>query len=164
MDGDLGKVEIYRKDLATASVQVKYKIRVTNNGELDGKAIIKEDLPTGMTMKAEKNTGWNIKGSIATRQTELIKTGETKEYVVVLDWNNGENNIGMKENVAMITTENEAGFAEKDITDNQDNANIIVAIGTGNTTYVVLAYGVLLIVLATLGGLYIVRKVGYDEC
>ena len=163
VDGDLGKVEIYRKDLATASVQVKYKIRVTNNGELDGKAIIKEDLPTGMTMKAEKNTGWNIKGSIATRQTELIKTGETKEYVVVLDWNNGENNIGMKENVAMITTENEAGFAEKDITDNQDNANIIVAIGTGNTTYVVLAYGVLLIVLATLGGLYIVRKVGYDD-
>ena len=69
----------------------------------------------------------------------------------------------MKENVAMITTENEAGFAEKNITDNQDNANIIVAIGTGNTTYVVLAYGVLLIVLATLGGLYIVRKVGYDD-
>ena len=163
INGDLGKVEIARKDLASANVQVKYKITVKNDSELTGKAVVVENIPAGMVMKAENNAGWSVKNSTATRETGDLKPGETQEYVVTLDWNNGENNIGMKENTATITTQNEAGFEEKDTTDNEDKADIIVAIGTGEVPYVLIATGVLIVMLAVACGVYIVRHVGVEK-
>ena len=158
VNGDLGKAEIPRKELSIAKVQVKYKIAVTNDSELTGKAVIIEDIPNGMTMKAENNTGWEIKGTTATKETEEMKPGETQEYDVVLDWNNGENNIGMKENTATITTQNEAGFEEKDTTDNEDKADIIVAVGTGEVPYVLIAGMTLMVVIAMAVGVYRIQK------
>ena len=163
VNGDIGKVEIHRKNLSTAKVQVKYKIAITNDSELTGKAVIMEDIPSGMIMKPENNPGWDIKEATATRETEEMKPGETQEYQVVLDWNNGENNIGMKENTATITTQNEAGFGEKDMTDNEDKADIIVAVGTGEIAYTLIAYGVLIIVLAVTAGVYIIKRVGVEK-
>ena len=159
INGDLGKVEVHRKELNTAKVEVKYIIKVTNDSELTGKASILEDIPTGMTMNAEKNAGWEVKGTTATRETKELQPGESEEYLVVLDWENGENNIGMKENTAsIISIENEAGFEEKDTTDNEDKADIIVAIGTGGHTYVLIAGGMLLILISLACGVYIIKK------
>ena len=158
INGDLGKVEVPRKELSTAKVQVKYKIAITNDSELTGKAVIMEDIPNGMIMKPENNPGWDIKETTATRETEEMKPGETQEYDVVLDWNNGENNIGMKENTATITTQNEAGFNEKDTTDNEDKADVIVAIGTGEVPYVLIAGMTLMIVIAMASVVYIVKR------
>ena len=160
INGDLGKVEVHRKELNTAKVEVKYIIKVTNNSELTGKASILEDIPTGMIMNAEKNAGWEVKGTTATRETKELQPGESEEYLVVLDWENGENNIGMKENTAsIISIENEAGFEEKNTTDNEDKADIIVAIGTGGHTYVLIAGGMLLILISLACGVYVVKKV-----
>ena len=159
INGDLGKVEVHRKELNTAKVEVKYIIKVTNDSELTGKASILEDIPTGMTMNADKNAGWEVKGTTATRETKELNPGESEEYLVVLDWENGENNIGMKENTAsIISTENEAGFEEKDTTDNEDKADVIVAIGTGGHTYVLIAGGMLLILISLACGVYIIKK------
>ena len=159
INGDLGKVEVHRKELNTAKVEVKYIIKVTNDSELTGKASILEDIPTGMIMNADKNTGWEVKGTTATRETKELQPGESEEYLVVLDWENGENNIGMKENTAsIISIENEAGFEEKDTTDNEDKADIIVAIGTGGHTYVLIAGGMLLILISLACGVYIIKK------
>ena len=159
INGDLAKIEVYRKDFNTAKVEVKYTIKVTNDGELSGKASILEDIPSGMTMSADKNSGWDIKGTTATRETKDLQPGESEEYVVVLDWENGANNVGMKENTAsIISTENEAGYDEKDTTDNEDKADIIVAISTGGHTYVVIAGGILLILIAMGCGVYVIKK------
>ena len=159
INGDLGKVEVHRKELNTAKVEVKYIIKVTNDSELTGKASILEDIPTGMIMNAEKNAGWEVKGTTATRETKELQPGESEEYLVVLDWENGENNIGMKENTAsIISTENEAGFEEKDTTDNEDKADVIVAIGTGGHTYVLIAGGMLLILISLACGVYVKKK------
>ena len=159
INGDLGKVEVHRKELNTAKVEVKYIIKVTNDSELTGKASILEDIPTGMIMNAEKNAGWEVKGTTATRETKELQPGESEEYLVVLDWENGENNIGMKENTAsIISTENEAGFEEKDTTDNEDKADVIVAIGTGGHTYVLIAGGMLLILISLACGVYIIKR------
>ena len=163
INDDIGKIEIARKELSTAKVQVKYKIAVTNDSELTGKAVILEHIPSGMTMKAENNPGWDIKETTATRETEEMKSGETQEYQVILDWNNGENNIGTKENTATITTQNEAGFEEKDMADNEDKADIIVAVGTGEVPYVVIAGFTLLIVIAMAAGVYIVKRVSIEK-
>ena len=163
VNGDLGKVEVPRKELSTAKVQVKYKIAITNDSELTGKAVIMEDIPSGMIMKPENNPGWDIKEATATKETNEMKPGETQEYQVVLDWNNGENNIGMKENTATITTQNEAGFGEKDTADNEDKADIIVAVGTGEVAYTLIAYGVLLVMLSITCGVYIIKRVGAEK-
>ena len=159
INGDLGKVEVHRKELNTAKVEVKYIIKVTNDSELTGKASILEDIPTGMTMNADKNTGWEVKGTTATRETKELQPGESEEYLVVLDWENGENNIGMKENTAsIISTENEAGFEEKDTIDNEDKADVIVAIGTGGHTYILAAGAILLVLISLAGTVYVIKK------
>ena len=159
INGDLAKVEVYRKDMATAKVQIKYLIKVTNDSELSGKATIMENIPAGMTMNTEKNMDWAVNGSTATRETKELAPGESESYEVVLDWQNGDGNIGMKENVAsIISSENDAGFDEKDTTDNEDKADVIVAISTGGHTYVMIAGGVLLVLIAMACGVYIVKK------
>ena len=110
-------------------------------------------------MNAEKNVSWEVKGTTATRETKELNPGESEEYLVVLDWENGENNIGMKENTAsIILTENEAGYDEKDTADNEDKADVIVAISTGGQTYIVVAGGILLVLIALGCGVYVGNK------
>ena len=159
INGDLAKVEVYRKDVATAKVQVKYLIKVTNDGELSGKASVLENIPAGMTMSAELNKDWAVNGSTATRETKELKPGESEEFEVVLEWQNGDGNVGTKENVAsIVSSENEAGFDEKDATDNEDRADLIVAVSTGGNSYVMIAGGILLVLVAMACGVYIVKR------
>ena len=158
INGNLGKVEVHRKELSTANVKVVYRIRVTNDGELTGKANVVENIPSGMTMKLDNNPGWTINETTASIETDEIKPGESKEYQVVLGWQNGDSNIGTKENVASIVTENEAGFNEKDTADNESRANLIVAVGTGEVPYVAIAGGVLMIMITMTAGVYVIKK------
>ena len=158
INGNLGKVEVHRKELSTANVKVVYKIKVTNDSELTGKANVVENIPSGMTMKAENNPGWTISETTASIETDEIKPGESREYQVVLGWQNGDSNIGTKENVASIVTENEAGFNEKDTSDNESRANLIVAVGTGEVPYVAIAGSILLIMISITAGIYIITK------
>ena len=158
INGNLGKVEVHRKDISTANVKVVYKIKVTNDSELTGKANVVENIPSGMTMKTENNPGWTINETTASIETDEIKPGESREYQVVLGWQNGDSNIGTKENIASIVTENVAGFNEKDISDNESRANLIVAVGTGEVPYVAIAGGVLMILVAMTIGVYVIKK------
>ena len=158
INGNLGKVEVHRKDISTANVKVVYKIKVTNDSELTGKANVVENIPSGMTMKAENNPGWTINETTASIETDEIKPGESREYQVVLGWQNGDSNIGTKENVASIVTENEAGFNEQFDTDNVSRANLIVAVGTGEVPYVAIAGSILLIMISITSGIYVIKK------
>ena len=158
INGNLGKVEIHRKELATANVKVVYKIKVTNNSELTGKANIIESIPSGMIMSADNNAGWVINQTTASLETDNIKPGENREYQVVLEWQNGDNNVGTKENIVSIITENEAGFEEKDISDNESKSSIIVAVETGEVTYIMIAVGTLIIMIAVTAVIYIIKK------
>ena len=150
INGDLGKVEVHRKELSTAKVQVVYTIKVKNTGELKGKATIQENIPEGMAMVEVNNPNWKIGTMTATLNTEEIKPQETKEYKVILDWKNGENTLGLKENIAeIIGTENQYGVKDIDLSDNKDKATVIVAIGTGDSTYIVItAIGMIVLLSA----------------
>ena len=158
INGSLGKVEVHRKELSTANVKVVYKIKVTNDSELTGKANVVENIPSGMTMKLDNNPGWTIKETTASLETDEIKPGESREYQVVLGWQNGDSNVGTKENIASIITENEAGFEEKDKSDNESKADLIVAVGTGEIPYVAIAGSILLIMIAITSGIYVIKK------
>ena len=134
-----------------------YTIKVTNDGELEGNAIIEENIPEGMIMEEEYNKEWNIKGTKATIKTKEIKPEESVEYTVVLTWENSNENFGTKENIVRLTdTTNVAGFKEKNTDDNTDDAQFMITVSTGaktavraagNTTIVLSAIGVCIVVI-----------------
>ena len=158
INGSLGKVEVHRKNISNANVKVVYKIKVTNDSELTGKANVVENIPSGMTMIADNNPGWTINETTASVETDEIKPGESREYQVVLGWQNGDSNVGTKENIASIITENEAGFEEKDKSDNESKADLIVAVGTGEVPYIAIAGSILLIMISITAGIYVIKK------
>ena len=153
VNGDIGKVELYRKGVSSNNLKVVYKIKVVNDGEIDGKAVIRENIPEGLRMEEGDNIGWEIKGEEATIETEEIKAGESKEYRVELEWIKNARNIGTMENMAeIISTSNEAGFEEINKEDNRDEASLIIAIGTGaeeacEIVMAVMAIGAMLLAL-----------------
>ena len=148
---DIAKLEVRKKQIKDSKVKVVYTIRVTNDGELEGKTTIEENIPNGMTMVEKENKGWNIKGRKAIITTDTIKPGKIAEYTVVLTWDNSNSNFGTKKNVAKIVdTKNAAGFEEKSLEDNEDDAQFIISVSTGVKTAVNIA-GFATIVLLAIG-------------
>lgn len=155
---DIAKVEVKRKKIKDTEVKVVYTIKVTNDGELEGNAIIEENIPEGMIMEEEYNKEWNIKGTKATIKTKEIKPGESVEYTVVLTWENSNENFGTKENIVRLTdTTNVAGFKEKNTDDNTDDAQFMITVSTGAKT-AVRAAGITTIVLSAIGVCIVVIK------
>ena len=156
VNGDLGKIEINRKDLSTAKAQVVYKIVVTNTGDVEGVAEIQENIPEGMKMVKANNPDWKIGTTVATAGTKELSPKESQEFRVVLDWVNGENNIGTKENKVEIEASNKYNVPETTTVDNKDTATVIVAIGTGDGTYIAIMGAMLLITIGA--GVVVYRK------
>ena len=164
------KVELYRKDLNDVVVKFRYKIRITNEGNIAGYATeITDYVPEGLRFVAEDNPGWTDEGNnvISTRLLEntLLQPGESAEVEVVLTWINGEDNMGQMTNIAEISEDyNDKGAPDRDSTpDNQvwgeddiDDAPVLLSIETGQERiYYVLGFTV----LGTLaGGLVLIKK------
>ena len=136
-NGKLEKVDIYRKSTENTSVQVEYKIKVMNTGEVEGRAIIEDKLPEGMTLAnndgtwEESTSGENFSTTIRKVIPE-IGAGETKEYTVLLNWKTSGNNMGNKVNeVALTETDNVPGFKDGNDKDNKDNATVSISVETG---------------------------------
>ena len=138
-NGKLEKVDIYRKSTENTSVQVEYKIKVMNTGEVEGRAIIEDKLPEGMSLANNDGT-WeeSTSGSGANASTTIRKVipeigaGETKEYTVLLNWESSGKNMGNKVNeVALTETDNVPGFKDGNDKDNKDNATVSISVETG---------------------------------
>ena len=130
-NGRLERVEIYRKDVEKTNVQIMYKIRVINSGEVEGAVTIEDKIPEGMSVANNDGT-WEEKDGVLRKIIEEINPGEIKEYTVVLNWNTAENNMGEKDNVvSIVDTQNIPGFTDNNDKDNTSNANVIMAVETG---------------------------------
>ena len=164
------KVELYRKNINDVTVKFRYKIRITNEGDIAGYAKeITDYVPEGLRFVAEDNPEWTDEGNniISTRLLEntLLQPGESAEAEVVLTWINGEDNMGQMTNIAEISEDyNDKGVPDRDSTpDNQkpgeddiDDAPVLLSIETGQERiYYVLGFTV----LGTLaGGLILIKK------
>ena len=167
---EIVKVELHRKHINDVTVKFRYKIRVTNEGEIAGYAKeVTDYIPEGLRFIAEDNPGWTDEGNnvISTRLLEntLLNPGEYAEVEVVLTWINDENNMGLKVNTAEISEDyNDYGVPDIDSTpDNQkegeddiDDAPVMLSVGTGTArTYFTLG----LVVLVTIaGGIILIKK------
>ena len=130
-------------------IQISYTIKVTNDGELEGTAIVRDEVPSGMIMKPELNPDWTVTGNWATVETDIILPGETKEYKVTLDWEEGTENLGTKTNTArIVTTNNKYDLEETDKTDNESEADLIIAVSTGAEDYIKGAVGLIIVLSA----------------
>ena len=144
--GKLEKVEIYRKSTEDTSVQVEYKIRVMNTGEVSGNATIEENIPEGMNLANNDGTWEEQEGKLIKVIPEL-GAGETKEYTVLLNWEQTGENMGEKANeVKLVETGNVPGFVDNNDKDNTSNANVIISVETGE-----LPIGLILALVALVG-------------
>ena len=145
-NGKLERVEIYRKDVEKTNIQIVYRIRVINSGEVEGAVTIEDKLPEGMNLVNDDGT-WEEQDGILRKIIPEINPGETKEYTVVLNWNTAENNMGEKDNVInIVDTQNVTGFIDNTDKDNTSNANVIISVGTGE-----LPIGLILALVALVG-------------
>lgn len=141
------KTDLDERYLDKTQVKYTYKIRVENQGLVEGYATkISDYIPQGLEFFAEdqKNNKWTEpkKGLIETTDLadKLLQPGETATVEVVLRWINHKNNMGIKTNVAEITEDhNEYDLPDIDSVpankrpgeDDIDDASVILAIRTG---------------------------------
>ena len=145
-NGKLEKVEIYRKSTESTSVQIEYKIKVSNTGELSGNATIEENIPEGMSLANNDGT-WEEQDGKLIKVIPEIGAGETKEYIVLLNWEQTGENMGEKANeVKIVETGNVPGFVDNNDKDNTANANVIISVETGE-----LPIGLILALVALVG-------------
>ena len=162
---ELYKVEMHRSKVETADISIKYKIRISNVGEIEGTVnTLTEVIPNGYSFYQEDNSiVWeDNKGILTTTelQDETIQPGEYKEIEIVLRWNKGADNFGEKDNLVVLSNiSNPAGYEDIYKEDNSSRDKMIVAISTGldrNDKIVVI--GTIQIVLAIVVGLLVSYK------
>ena len=159
VDGQLMKVEIHRKKINSTIVKFVYNISITNEGTIPGYAKeIKDYIPKGLQFVAEDNSSWTASSDevITSNALEntLLQPGETKTVEVTLRWINGEDNLGLKTNVAEISKDYNDANDVDDIDSTPDNklegeddiddAEVILSISTGRApVYIVLTTTIL---------------------
>ena len=149
-NGKLERVEIYRKETENTSVQVEYTIKVINNSEIGGKATIEERIPEGMTL-ANNDGSWEEEEGVLRKIIPEINAGETKEYKVLLNWEQSGENMGEKINkVTLIDTENVPGFVDNNEKDNTSEAEVIITVETGELPIGLIITLIALVVLETI--------------
>ncbi|MBR2240227.1 MAG: MucBP domain-containing protein [Clostridia bacterium] len=131
-DKKLIKIDIQNTEFKQTNITVKYKILVKNTEEIEGKAIIAEQIPVGFKFVNAKEEGWTQKDGKYLKTTDVIEPGKTVEYEVILEWDTNKRLIGNLENIARIAdTENTPKFEETTLEDNQDSCMLIISIKTG---------------------------------
>ena len=169
-DEKLAKVEIRSKYLNNSAVIIKYKIKITNTGEIGGYVNnIIDNMPNTLEFNSELNTDWSISNNTL-QNTSLANTkigaGETKELELTLTKTMTETNTGMVSNSAEIgDATNDLGLADTDSTpgnntqseDDYSTADVIISVSTGT----LVAYiGIILAVLILIGlGAFGVNKI-----
>ena len=152
----LMKVEIVGSKIAETEVTIKYSIKVTNTGKIDGKADIEEIVPQGFKVDTTNPSYWEEQEGKLTTNVEL-KVGESKELEVVLKWMNTE--FGVQNNkVKLSNISNEANFEDINKEDNSDNAELILSIKTGSDINAIVITIISALVMAEIA-LLLIKKI-----
>lgn len=164
------KIEIQTSKISSTTVKFKYKIKVTNEGEIAGYATeIIDYVPDGLKFVAKDNPYWTVSedGKVTTDQLKdtLLQPGESATVEITLTWVNGKNNMGQKVNWAEIyKDDNEPDSPDIDSTpgnhdeneDDIDDAPIILSPATGSIpTYITLTLSCIAVIA---GGIVLIKK------
>lgn len=165
------KVDLKKSDLKKVTVKFKYKIKVINEGELEGYVKeIKDYIPDGLKFVASDNPLWKqiSEKEVTTDQRKdlLLKPGESTTVEIILTWENSDKNLGLKVNWAEISKDyNEYGDTpdidstpnnNKPGEDDIDNAPVILAVKTGEARVYITLTTIILVTIA--GGIVLIKK------
>ena len=163
---EIYKIDIHRTKTETSQIKVTYKIRITNKGEIEGTVDkLTEIIPLGYHLNPEDNklTWKENKGILVTEdlKEEPIAPGKYKEIEIVLRWDGGGENIGMKDNIVILSkTSNPAGYQDMSKEDDTSKAQMMIAIASGlDSRDRIVVVGIVEVVIAiTIGMLVSYRK------
>ena len=164
-DSKLAKMDVDGKYMTSTNLVMEYKIRVTNEGSVEGyvKKIV-DKVPSQFKFSTDLNKDWYLCSNGEVYNTSLantiIKPGETKEVTLVLTKKMTESGNGIVHNTAEISeVYNEYGaenIINNDIT--RSSADVVIGIKTGKeVTYIVI--GISIIAILGLGIYFINKKV-----
>ena len=167
--GDLG-----RRDINKVTVKFEFQIKITNEGEIAGYAKeITDYIPEGLRFVQEDNPDWytreplNGRERVATKLLEntLLQPGESATVSILLTWINGQDNMGLKTNIAEISQDyNDSNTPDidsvpdnfKEDEDDIDDAPVMLTVALGDAKlYIGIAA---LVVIALGGGVFIIKK------
>ena len=171
-DATLAKIELDRKYINNTNVIIEYKIRVTNEGELDGYVnSIADYLPEDVKFNAELNNEWYLEDGVAysaSLANRKIAPGEIAEITLIVTKATTDSNTGIINNRAEIDDAyNELGVVDIDsrpgnnvtTEDDYGKADVILGIQTGRA---VLYIGLTLALLAISGiSIYFIKRKTY---
>ncbi len=163
------KVELVESKLSRTVLKFKYKIRITNEGEIAGSATeISDYIPKGLRFIQADNPKWKeVDGKVVTDQLKdvILQPGESTEVEIILTWINSKDNFGQMVNTAEISDDwNPSNTPDIDSTPNNekpgeddiDDAPVMPTIKTGSEpTYTILILGSLMIIGT---GLVLIKK------
>ena len=168
------KVDLGRQDINKVTVKFEFQIKITNEGEIAGYATeITDYIPEGLRFVGEDNPEWyereplNGRPRVATRQLEdrLLQPGESATISIILTWINGQDNMGLKTNIAEISQDyNDSNTPDidsdpdnfKDGEDDIDDAPVMLTVALGGTKLYLGITAISIILLAT--GVVLIKK------
>ena len=163
------KIELNRKTVNNTNITIKYQIKITNEGDIDGYANkIVDYMPSEMNFSTKDNKGWTLENGQLINSTldqEEIKSGESKTIELILTKKMTEDTLGTITNTAEIQEEaNE--FMKSDIDSipgnkqaNEDDISTVSVIIGLNTGRIILYISLTIAVIAILGvGIYLINK------
>ena len=157
-DETLARTELDAKRVNGATVLIEYKIRVTNQGEVDGYVRrVADYMPSDLSFSSELNKDWYQTADglyNASLANDVIKPGESRELTLTLTKNMTENNVGLINNTAEIAESyNELGLADSNSTagnrvngeNDMGSADVLLGIRTGGAIYIGIATAVVVV-------------------
>ncbi len=164
LDGKLIKVEIVGSEMENTTVEIQYNIKVSNTGEIAGKATLIERLPEYFVATEKTSKDWKEDGNGNLKREVELEVGETKEFPITLVWKRGSENFGNEKNTAEIEEfENEANYEDNNLEDNKSNAEVIVSVKTGKEINVYGIIYILTIIIAIIKVIFYVKKIKEND-
>ena len=168
-DQRLARVEIHSRQINGATVVIKYRIKITNTGEVAGYVQNLIDyIPSDLRFNSELNSDWyqssnNLQNN--SLSNTAIEPGEEKTVELVLIKSMTGDNTGTVINIAEIgQASNTQGLTDIDSTPGNNNSSeddygrteLIIGVATGGVvTYIAIIFVILAIVGA---GVFIIKK------
>ena len=168
------KVDLGRQDVNKVTVKFEFQIKITNEGEVAGYAKeVTDYIPEGLRFVQEDNPDWytreplNGRERVATKQLEntLLQPGESATVSIVLTWINGQDNMGLKTNIAEISQDdNEYDLPDIDSTpdnfkegeDDIDDAPVMLTVALGDARIYLGVAAVAVVIL--IAGIFVIKK------
>lgn len=170
------KIELNRKDLDDTKILAKYKLKITNEGEVEGNVLkLNAYIPEGFSFSQEHNPLWETdqEGNVFTTALSVvnIKPGTVQEISLILSKDFNTQNIGLSTlGVEIAEAKNSLGLLDKDSIPNNKNIeeddyvslDLILGLNTGKK----IAYTLLMLtILSGIGAIafLVLRKINGKE-